>query len=80
MKSIKIKTVRLADQRLQNKNTGRSNEFASKLKMSESNLFYLMKLLKDDLNAPIVFDRKLKSYKYAVKGSIVIAFVREEDI
>ncbi|GAA0891736.1 hypothetical protein GCM10009122_14150 [Fulvivirga kasyanovii] len=77
MQSINIKKVRQANQLLQGENTGRSKEFARKLNMSESSLFYLIKLLKEELHAPIVYDRTLQSYKYDVKGSIVIGFFKQ---
>lgn len=34
--------------------------------------------MKEDFCAPIVFDRKLNTYKYKTEGSIVAAFVAKE--
>lgn len=79
MQSINIKKVKQADQLLQDQNTGRPKDFAKKLNMSVSSLFYLIKMLKEELNAPIVFDKDIKSYRYAVEGKLVIAFIVHKD-
>ncbi|GAA0194255.1 hypothetical protein GCM10009122_57590 [Fulvivirga kasyanovii] len=80
MQSINIKKVKEIDILIQQQNTGKPGEFARKLDMSVSNLHYLLRLLREELNAPIVYDRQLKSYRYSTAGSIVLDFVKDENI
>ncbi|MBL6445882.1 HTH domain-containing protein [Fulvivirga sp. 29W222] len=81
MKSVKIiEKIEQVDQLLQNGNVGQAKDFAEQLNVSRRTVFNLFKILKEDFDAPVVFDRRSKSYKYAVKGSMVMGFVKEEDI
>ena len=80
MQSINIKKVKEIDALIQQRNTGKPGEFAHRLGMSVSNLHYLLRLLREELNAPIVYDRQLKSYRYSTAGSIVLDFVKDENI
>ncbi|GAA0191902.1 hypothetical protein GCM10009122_54550 [Fulvivirga kasyanovii] len=80
MKSVRIiEKIEQVDRLLQNGNAGRARDFARKLKVSKRTVFNLFKILRKDFDAPVVFDRRSKSYRYAVKGSMVMGFVKEED-
>jgi hypothetical protein len=50
------------------KNTGGSKILASKLKISERNLFYYIDLLRTEFNVPIYFDRQVNSYVIQNRG------------
>ena len=78
MKSNKIiKRIGQTDCLLKTGNTGNANDLARKLDVSKRTVFNLFKMLKEDFDAPIIYDKRTKSYKYATRGNIVIAFVAE---
>ena len=46
------------------KQTGAPKELAQKLEISERSVNYYMAFMRNELNAPIVYDRKLETYLY----------------
>ena len=56
---------------------GKDKELARKLGVSKRSIFNMLRIMKEDLKAPIVFDRKLNTYRYTREGSIVVAFVTD---
>ncbi|MBL6446751.1 hypothetical protein JMN32_10540 [Fulvivirga sp. 29W222] len=75
MQSINIKKVKKIDALIQQQKTGKPKDFARTLNMSVSNLHYLLRLLREELNAPIIYDRQLNTYRYSTAGSIVLDFI-----
>ncbi|MBL6448966.1 hypothetical protein JMN32_21830 [Fulvivirga sp. 29W222] len=81
MKSSKvIERIVQTDRLLQSGNIGNADDFAKQLDVSKRTVFNLLKMLKDDFGAPVIFDKRSKSYRYARKGSIVMDFVTEDNI
>ena len=81
MKSAKIiERIGQTDRLLKSGNTGNADDFAKQLDVSRRTVFNLFKMLKDDFDAPVIFDKRSKSYKYATKGNIVMDFVAEDNI
>jgi len=54
--------------------TGSPKEFARKLDISESSLYNYIKKLREDFNAPVIFDFHRETYRYEEHGSLVIGF------
>ncbi|UII30906.1 hypothetical protein LVD17_21670 [Fulvivirga ulvae] len=80
MKSSKIiQRIGQTDRLLQNGNIGNAEAFAKQLDVSKRTVFNLFKMLKDDFEAPVIFDRSSKSYRYARQGNIVMDFVTEDN-
>ena len=72
MKSITL--IRRMSRLIRHKQTGDCNQFAEKLGISRSSLFYKINFMKKELNAPIYYDRSKNSYCYLNEGEIIISF------
>jgi hypothetical protein len=73
----KIHILRKINSLIKRKATGSASEFASKLGLSRSGFFYQLKILKDDFEAPISFDRMRNSYYYTRDGELFFGFKEE---
>lgn len=49
---------------IQAKQTGNLRQLAKKLEISERSVNYYIALMRNDLNAPIIYDRNLETYLY----------------
>jgi transcriptional antiterminator len=49
---------------IQKKQTGNLKQLAQKLEISERSVNYYIAFMRNDLKAPIIYDRKLETYLY----------------
>jgi len=66
------------DYLIQKKATGTPAKLAQKLGISDRCLHYYIKLMKEDLNAPIKFCRQRNSYFYDGNGKFNFSFVPDD--
>ena len=50
--------------------TGTPHEFSKKVKISERMLYKYIELLKQEFNAPIKYDKTLKTYYFSENGTL----------
>ena len=62
------------DNLIRRKATGNPAEFARRLGMSISGMHYVLRKLKEDLGAPIAYDKKMGCYYYQEQGMIEMGF------
>lgn len=66
--------IRRLDGMIRRKSTGPPKELADKLDISERWLYNLLDELKMELDCPIIYDHRRRSYIYEVKGEMFIGF------
>ncbi len=66
--------TRRIDNLIRRRATGNPGEFARRLGMSISGIHYALRKLKEDLGAPIAYDKKLVCYYYQEEGLIEMGF------
>lgn len=49
---------------IKNKQTGKLKQLAQKLEISERSVNYYIAFMRNELKAPIIYDRKLETYLY----------------
>jgi len=59
---------------IRHKATGDSEELARRMNMSRSNLFKLIKFLKEEMKAPIIYDNSIQSYVYSYIPKFNLSF------
>ena len=59
--------------------TGKPEELAERLGMSRSRMFAMIKFLKEDMNAPIVYDEDRQSYVYTHPPKFYLGFERNKE-
>ena len=64
-----------ADQLIRMKATGTPKEFAKKLGVSERSLYIFLEELKYDLDCPIAYCYRSRSYYYTQTGKVIFKFV-----
>lgn len=52
------------DELIQTKQTGNLKQLAKKLEISERSVNYYIAFMRNELKAPIIYDRKLETYLY----------------
>lgn len=72
-----LNRIQRMDSLIRRKCTGSPKELAEKLDISERWLYIFLDELKTDLNCPIRYDRKKRSYVYEEPGKVVIGFTTE---
>lgn len=72
-----LNRIRRLDNLIRQKRTGAPKELAEKLGISERWLYTLLDELKTELNCPIRYDRRRRSYVYKKPGKVVIGFTNE---
>ena len=72
-----IKRIEYIDYLIRSRATGNPGEFANKLNISPSQLYQVIKILKDEMGAPIYYSKSLQSYCYNESVKFVCEF-REE--
>lgn len=75
---MNINKVQQLIELIANKNTGTPLEIASKLCVSERQLFNYLEILKTEFKAPIAYSRSNKTYFFTEKGKIELKW-QEED-
>ena len=68
-----VKLARL-DHLIRHQATGNPDELAERLDISRSTLFELIAYLKEEMNAPIVYDRDRLSYTYSYPPKFYLGF------
>lgn len=66
--------IRRIDKLIRMKATGNYLEFANRLDISPAKLYRLLDLLKEDLEAPIIYNKHRQSFEYAREGCIIIGY------
>lgn len=69
---MNFEKVRIIDNYIRKNNTGRSKEFAEKVNISRGMLYRYLKFMKDELNAPISYNRSKLTYQYVELGKLCI--------
>jgi len=59
-----IKRIEHIDFLIRSRSTGNPGELADKLNISPSQLYQVIKILKDEMGAPIYYSKALQSYCY----------------
>ena len=59
-----IRVFILLHELIQKKQTGNLKQLAQKLEISERSVNYYIAFMRDELKAPIIYDRKLETYLY----------------
>lgn len=71
-----IKRIRFINELIQKRKTGSPDELAVKLGISARMLYSYIKIMKEDLGAPILFDESINSYVYTNPGTMPMKFVK----
>ncbi len=66
------------DSLIRTKSTGTPSELAERMKMSERNLYYTLRIMKK-AGAPIVYNKVRKSYCYKEEGRFSLGFIKRQD-
>ena len=74
---INLISIKVIDDLIAKKETGSPYMLAKKLDISVSKVYELLNYMKCELDAPIIYDKKIKSYKYICQGHITLAFLPE---
>lgn len=69
---MNLEKVQIIDRYIRSNNTGGSEEFAKKVNISRGMLYRYIKYMKEELNAPIEYNRIKSTYKYIEKGRLCI--------
>lgn len=69
-----LNRIRRLDALIRRRSTGPPAELADKLNISERWLYNLLAELREDLNCPIRYSRRFRSYYYAQKGRLRLGF------
>jgi hypothetical protein len=72
-----LNRIRRLDALIRQKRTGPPKELAEKLDISERWLYIFLDELKTELDCPIRYDRRKRSYVYKKPGKVVIGFTKE---
>jgi hypothetical protein len=72
-----INRIERMDTLIRRKSTGTPKELAEKLSISERWLYIFLDELRSELDCPIKYDRRRRSYVYEVPGRITIGFKSE---
>ena len=75
-----LNRIERMDYLIRSKCTGSPKELAKKLNISERWLYIFLDELRTELDCPIRYDRKLRSYIYEKPGRVTIGFETEVDV
>jgi hypothetical protein len=74
MRREHIMLIRRMDKLICMKATGNYLEFARTLEISPAKLYRLIDLLRDDLDAPVIYNKQRGTFEYECEGCITIGF------
>lgn len=74
-----LKRVRKINELIIRKSTGPPKDLAKKIGVSESNIYKYLLAMKL-MGAPIIYDKKRKTYLYKEQGDFIIEFQKFETI
>lgn len=69
---MNIEKIRVIDHYIQRKRTDKPEIFAQKLNVSKSMLFRYINFMKNELKAPICYNRVTQSYEYEEEGVLTV--------
>ena len=69
---MNFEKVRIIDNYIRKNNTGRSKEFAEKVNISRGMLYRYLKFMKEELGAPISYNKAKLTYQYIEPGKLCI--------
>lgn len=69
-----IKRIERIDYLIRSRSTGSPLELADKLSISPSQLYQVIKILKDEMGAPIYYSKGIQSYCYKESVKFICAF------
>lgn len=75
-----INRIERMDSLIRRKSTGTPKELAQKLNISERWLYIFLDELRTELDCPIRYDRRRRSYIYEIPGRVTIGFKSEIEI
>ncbi|MBL6448422.1 hypothetical protein JMN32_19065 [Fulvivirga sp. 29W222] len=75
-----LERIERTDRLIRKRRAGKAEDIAKRLGISKRSVFNMLRAMKEDFNAPIVFDRRLNTYRYTTEGSVVMTFVKDQDI
>ena len=74
---VNLQKVARMDNLIRHASTGTPEQFAKQLGMSRSTLFETIMYLKEEMNAPIIYDHTRPSYIYIYPPKFYLGFERE---
>jgi hypothetical protein len=74
-----LRRIERIDHLIRSVSTGTPPELARKLRVSESFLYLLIRMMKEELKAPISYSRKEQSYVYDENVRFRWGFMNEEE-
>ena len=75
-----VKRIERIDYLIRIKSTGTPSELADKLGISRSQLYQIIKIMKEDFDAPVRYSRARQCYYYLEDVKFVCAFTTEENV
>lgn len=63
---------------IEKERTGSPREFAQKLNVSERTIYFHLSILKNELKAPIIFNKFRNTYQFERKGKLNWEWTRED--
>lgn len=69
-----IQRIERLDQLIRLRATGTPRELAKRLRISSRQLFNLLYIMRNELEAPIKYDNDSNSYVYSEQGQVVIRY------
>jgi len=73
-----IKRIERIDYLIRLRSTGSPLDLAQKLRISPSQLYQIIKIMKDEMGAPIYYSKVLQSYCYNESVKFICAFAEVE--
>jgi ribosomal protein S25 len=73
-----VKRIERIDKLINSNATGTPSELAEKLGLSVSHMHQTMKILKEEMNAPIYYSKVERAYRYRKNVRFVCTFVEAE--
>lgn len=72
-----IKRIERLDHLIRSKATGTPAELAKKLGISQSQMYYLLKIFREEMDAPVYYSRKHQSYCYQMNVRFNFGFISD---
>jgi len=71
---IDLSRIITIDSLIQRKCTGSPEELSRRLGVSKRTLHYYIGFMKDDMSAPICYNKQRSTYYYSIEGGVLFAF------
>jgi predicted transcriptional regulator len=76
---MNIKKIQLLIELIDDANTGKPTELATKLGVTERMVYKYLDILKSEFNAPIKYNHSTKTYFFTEKGSIDLRWQEDDN-